>query len=326
MFGDARAGILTDSNGYPTGLDSHVLNDVTAACTQATKNRVKIVFVLFDFGLADYAQEISGVQTGGRTAWISNATQRVALINNVVIPVLQHLATNTCVAAWEIMNEPEWAISDIPEPSVNSGLTPFTIAEFYAYASAVSAAVHTYTNAPVTIGSAALKWYYVWTPSYATSNGLTPLNLDFYETHYYPWMDNEQISDPSLGGTFWESPMQQNYSTLSLDKEMVVGEFEPSESTPPTVLATVLANGYSGAWPWSILSDWPLNTTEWTDIRIFASTHTSILGGLPGPSGSATTSATTGDGQTSGGSSSDASRTIACPSFILFDLLSFVIP
>ena len=78
------------------------------------------------------------------------------------------------IYAWEIMNEPEWIISDLPQPvryallrnailslliltpsfqSVNSGTSPVNLADFYAFASAIASAVHTHTNAKVTLGT-----------------------------------------------------------------------------------------------------------------------------------------------------------------------------
>ena len=147
------------------------------------------------------------------------------------------------------MNEPEWAISDLPRPSVDKRVSPITMAQFWAYGSRVAALVHE-AGARVTVGSACLKWYAVWTPSFAARRALPALALDYYQTHYYAWMDGLRTDDSELGHTSW-SPLTQPVAALGLDAPIVVGEIVDSASNRDTVAA----NGYAGYWPWSYRSD-----------------------------------------------------------------------
>ena len=80
--------------------------------------------------------------------------------------------------------------------------------------------------------------------TYASSNGLTPLNLDFYQSHYYSWMDNNPIDDPVLG-KFSQSPKEQNKAALNLDKPMIIGEFQAGTDIQ-TILDALKNNGYDG--------------------------------------------------------------------------------
>lgn len=74
------------------------------------------------------------------------------------------------------------------------------------------------------LGSASLKWYRVWTPAFAKQKGLPNLRFDFYQCHYYSWMDPwSHNNDPDLGTTHF-SPLQQDAAALNLDRPMVVGE------------------------------------------------------------------------------------------------------
>ena len=91
------------------------------------------------------------------------------------------------------------------------------MAQFWSFGSSASQIIHLYAKQQVTVGSAALKWNRVWTNAFATKKGLPALNLDFYQTHYYQWMDCcSTNNDPDLGTTTW-SPLTQNVSALGLD-------------------------------------------------------------------------------------------------------------
>lgn len=248
---DGKTGIVYDANGGPAGLSNNVLTDLDSAVAMAQSNHIYLDLVIVDFSL---------LNIGGHSDVINNSTKRDQLINNVIAPIISRYANNPNILSWELMNEPEWGLSDIPQPAVNSALTPITQANFWDYGSRVSVLAHA-AHQKVTVGSAALKWAKVWTNSYAASHGLPALNLDFYQTHYYPWMDCCSTDDQVLGKTTW-SPLTQNALALGLDRPIVVGEIPDSDNSRNLVLI----NGYAGFWPWSyhwdktgdkIKVDWP---------------------------------------------------------------------
>lgn len=287
VFGDGRAGIVTDSNGVPTGINSYVYGDLDRALQIAEASGIYLDLVLFDFGLLDAKETLNGVQMGGRTSWIANSAHRTALIDNVVTPLLQRYGANDRIMMWEIMNEPEWAISDLPDPAVNAGIVPATMAQFWSFASKISAAVHANTGAYVTLGSACLKWNKVWTNAFADKKGLPRLNLDVYQTHYYAWMDPWSVNnDPDLGTTAF-SPRVQKYADLGLDRPMIVGELDLDAAA---VLDDIYANGYAGAWPWSFWGGDGF-TIDWTVFSAWERKHAAsvrIDGGAPTPTPTST--------------------------------------
>jgi hypothetical protein len=192
-----------------------------------------------------------GVKMGGRKDWIT--TKLDALIQKVIVPLLKRYGNEPTIYSWEIMNEPEWVISDIKFPSVKDDSV--TQRQFFTFAKKISDAVKANTKQLLTLGSASLKWNRIWTPAYAKQKGLPTLNLDFYQVHYYSWMDNQSVTNDADLGTTSFSPITQKVASLKLDKPIVVGEFKQSGNWE---LDKFYENGYSGAWAWSAHADYPV--------------------------------------------------------------------
>ncbi len=278
VFTDGRAGVIFDNSGTPTGLGEDVLVDLDAAVAIARDRGLYLVPVLFDFHWMDWGKQVDGVQVGGRSDTITDPIKRAALVEKVVIPLLEAYAGEPTVLAWEIMNEPEWSISDLPDGSPNQDINTVPLQDFYALSTAIADAVRSETGAYVTLGSASLKWVKVWTPQFAVTHGLAPLELDFYQAHYYSWMDGQGFEDHADYGTLKFSPFEQTYGDLGLDRPLVIGELVISDDAGMRLDALV-GNGYAGAWPWSLNSDYSLDLPG---IKDWAAAH-APLADLPPP-------------------------------------------
>jgi len=121
---------------------------------------LRICFSLFDFlWLETLAAEDSESQTAEAAASFPgrNALQfpggREALLEHVLIPLFREFRGHRALFAWEIVNEPEWAI---PEFQRSPGATlPF--AEAHAFFAEIARAIHEESGGiPVTLGSARL--------------------------------------------------------------------------------------------------------------------------------------------------------------------------
>lgn len=278
VFTDGRAGVVFDNSGTPSGLDANLLADFDAAVAIARDRGLYLVPVLFDFHWMDWGKQVDGVQVGGRSDTITDDSKRAALLDKVVVPLLEAYASEPTVLAWEIMNEPEWSISDLPDGSPNQDIDAVPLAPFYAFSAAVADAVRAKTGAYVTLGSASLKWVKVWTPQFAAAHGLPTLTLDFYQAHYYPWMDGQGFVDHPDYGTLKFSPNEQSYEALGLDRPLVIGELIISDDAA-TRLDTLLNNGYAGVWPWSLNADY---SVDLPGIKAWAGAHAEIAD-LPSP-------------------------------------------
>eukprot|EP01087_Luapelamoeba_hula_P018901 TRINITY_DN616_c0_g1_i5.p1 TRINITY_DN616_c0_g1~~TRINITY_DN616_c0_g1_i5.p1 ORF type:complete len:660 (+),score=119.67 TRINITY_DN616_c0_g1_i5:136-2115(+) len=300
VFADGRAGINLDNQGYPAVVDPLAYNDMDALIALARQYNLKLVLVLFDFHLGFKAQTNNGVQLGGHNSWINFPPHVTSLTNNVIRPFLQHYGNNDVIHSWEVMNEPEWIIWDLPQGSYKSWEADgCSMKEFNVFASGICSAVHQLTNHYCTLGSASLKWARVWVNSFAASRGYPQINLDYYQAHYYSWMDGQTINnDPALG-TVSLSPMVQDYASLGLDRPMVIGEFYDSSSSFGSQLDTFLSKGYAGAWPWSVNSDYAI---DFTTMRSWYQAHSGVV------SAAAPSVPTTGNKNTAPGSPKTANK------------------
>lgn len=220
LFCDGRAGIAFSAGGRPLGLDDFVFRDVDAALDIASRHGIRIMFVLLDFLWCDPAGATRGVQMGGRSDVLTDATGRDALLDRVLRPLLERYAEEPAVLAWDVINEPEWIKTVAPT-------------ELHAWLGDTVALIHSATSHPATIGSAGVRW----------RDRYTNLNLDFYQVHWYDSLKRQ----PPL-----DTPVEE----LGFDRPVLLGEFPTrgSKRTPEEIVDAARAAGYSGAFYWSVLA------------------------------------------------------------------------
>jgi hypothetical protein len=269
LFADGRAGIVWDAGGMPKGLDQYVFADLDTALALAQQHHIYLELVLTDVSLLYKAATVNGVQTGGRPYLVNTPAGQQALLANVFNPIFQRYGHHPQVLAYEVMNEPEWAITE--DRALNAGVVqPASLASFQSLVRQVAASVHSRTHSYVSVGSAASRWVRQW----------KGLGLDFYSVHYYDWM--HPLADSDL--------YDSGCSALHLDAPVMVGEYPAGGGTASfrKYLDNWLAGGCAGALVWSFRGVDSVGQPDPDVMETWNAAHTgSSPPGLTGPGASA---------------------------------------
>jgi hypothetical protein len=209
LFGDGRGGFLTEK-GIPIRPDEFLFADVRAALELAERSELKLCFSLIDYL---WLQDKTGKRAEHSNEQVLQfAAGREAFLHRILIPMFREFREHPALFAWEIANEPEWAIREFHRQAG----ARMHYADFRAFAEEITHAIREFAGAPATLGSASLAWVRAW----------SELGLDFYQAHYYP------VQDPS-----GKSSLARQLACLPpLDKPLWLGEL-PAADDP--------ASGYS---------------------------------------------------------------------------------
>jgi hypothetical protein len=228
---DGRSGLVTDQ-GIPTGPDDLLFKDVAAALDLAQQAGLRLCFPLLDSRwLQDRGEAASSLPN---QEVLKYPAGRDALLDRVLIPLFQEFRAHPALWAWEIANEPEYAIREfMPIPEAGLGFS-----DFKAFARDIALAAHEISQAEVTLGSARLLWLRAW----------SDLGLDFYQVHYYPKAELDQ--DAGLAAQLNALQPQE-----ALDRPLWLGELPAQDPATPgysleTALDACKAAGLLGAGVW----------------------------------------------------------------------------
>lgn len=237
VFADGRTSPEFDAQGFITGLDQQFLRDFGVLLALAREYGFKVIPVLFDFLLCGELEEVNGVQLFGRADLITDPARWQSFLINALGPLLDDYGAAPEILAWEVINEPEWCLSDIELPPGISRPQELpaegaaTIAQMQAFVQGIADFIHDHPatgEAKVTVGSASESFLGQW-----TSTG-----LDLCQFHLYncPGCLDDSLPLPPV-------------------HECLLGEFASRESlTDRSVfwyLEDTCIGGYAGALPWS---------------------------------------------------------------------------
>lgn len=254
VFGDGRAAPQHDAALNTTGLDADTLADIDAWLELAEAADLHLLPVLFDYLWFDAARTVDGVELGGHSRMVSDPALRRKLIDNAVRPLVERCASHRRILAWDIINEPEWAIADA-FPLVGE---PVAAAVMQSFVDEMAAAIHAANNRPLTLGSAALDWMLsYWSDS----------RLDLLQLHHY-------VDAPLTPPT-----------ELGIERPLLLGEFATRDSprSLTEMLDAALALGYRGALPWSFRADDDASDYAGVrdQLRAWARAHEQEIAGSP---------------------------------------------
>ncbi len=233
IFFDLRTG-LEYKDGRLIGFDQYVRKDIESLFKIAGKSGMKIIPVLFDFGIADG-------QGPGEHPELIFSPEKGNFLANLIRPLLVEMDQwndkyGRPVFAVELMNEPD---------NMAMLLIPGYFGSLKVWFKDLTNIIHQETKFKVTLGSHSIVDMQRW---------WSDLQIDVWQFHFYKYMTKEH--------EWWPQNLQRE--KIKMPGIMFCGELEPYNIT--NNLDTIKDNGYNGALFWSFnSSDGFKLTAEQTD-------------------------------------------------------------
>ena len=239
VFCDGRAGIRFDAHGMPAGLTEHAFADLDVAVDLAARNDLLLIPVLFDylwmFNRIENRDDRGNLvySAPGHGEVMKSAAGRRALMDRIILPVLDRYAASKSIFAWEFMNEPDWVVSG-PDLDRMNVPDPIGFEEYCSLVREAGVEVHARTSARYTLGTARAQSLVRWSRA--------NLGVDFLQVHAYEdfW---KRGHDVSIRGKRPED--------LGVDLPVVVGEYPVNGEGMDGFVDEVERNGFAGALFWS---------------------------------------------------------------------------
>ena len=253
---------IDQSTHLVSGLKANTIANMKKALDIAEEYGVMVSMCLFShnlmepnqWGLYDEKLDITA-----NTQLFEDAGTK-AFIDNALVPVVKAIGNHNALMTWEVFNEPEGMTS------VGWTTKKLDKAVLQKFTNKIAAAIHT-TNPEllVSTGSVNIQYQSWWNDSeLIAAGGEANGTLDFFQTHYYPYYQNDAVSP-------FVNTAAQMATTYKYDnKPMIIGEFPASGWKGNTYTASMAAKtqisteecyrkafdgGYAGALAWQYIGD-----------------------------------------------------------------------
>jgi len=228
IFADGRCSPEFGDSGEVVGFDDFFYPDFDAMLEAATRSDVRLIPALLDFHWCYPAGEVNGVKIAGRSNVICDPELRASFLERALTPLLERYDAHPSIFAWEVINEPEWALKlGLLRRWSKAKVDPAHVRVFIRECAEL---IHRKTAQRVTVGSARPNWVRLWTDA----------GLDFHQCHWYlGWL---RMILTRLRG----SPARQEAGCL-------IGEAPSAgaRTSPIEYLRKAQAQGYTGLLFWS---------------------------------------------------------------------------
>lgn len=256
---------IDETTHLVTGPKENTVANIKKALDIAEEYGVMVSLCLFSHNLMEpnqwglYANEKLDIEAN-QMLFEDNGTK--AFIDNVLTPVVKTIGNHNALMTWEVFNEPEGMTTE------GSGWTTKKMSKekLQKFTNKVAAAIHNVDkNLLVSTGSVRITYQSWWNDAeLIKAGGETNGTLDFFQTHYYPYYQGDEISP--FVNTAAQMAAKYNYD----NKPMIVGEFPASGWKGDTYTASMAAKtqisteecyrktfdgGYAGALAWQYIGD-----------------------------------------------------------------------
>lgn len=252
-------GININSDGYISGVTNAFWQDLDFVVALAEQHKVYLMVAPlshFQFDLESVNEDTGELNNDDKyVKMIKNSSNRNSFINNYLAPMVQRYKNKDYFMAIDVINEGEFlydnpSLTKYGDPSRSQVLS--LIAKSAKY-------VHENSDILVTLGTGAGPKYQsdpVPNFSYFTNDFAdnvlktfagndSDAVVDFYNLHWYSWMDNEN----------WPSVFDEGPSYYGLtDKPTIIGECRAKGNSGKSILNNyqhAYNEGYAGIMPWT---------------------------------------------------------------------------
>jgi hypothetical protein len=215
----------------------------------------------------------------GRAEVLHRPEGQDRLLSRVLGPIVRRYGPSgaradlsASVAAYELMNEPDFVVEEWEADLSRRVSRPLPFAVLAELLARFSRLVHTHSQALTTLGGARLRNLWAWED--------VALGLDLLQVHSYP-----DLRYPNRDADIFGTPAASHAG----GRPLLLGEFpgdgphrHPPRATPPATtlddyLEFALAAGYAGAWPWSFSGTDDYGPLPHEPLARFARAHPELV-------------------------------------------------
>ncbi|MEM9823562.1 MAG: T9SS type A sorting domain-containing protein [Bacteroidota bacterium] len=226
---DGRANPNFDASGKVIGLDAGMLDEVEDMVVRANNHNLMLIITLWSYDMLEDHRSIGGRHAGLHRELITDPEKTQSYLDHALIPLVQRLRTHCNILAWEIINEPEWAM----EVS-HGGTTSQTVSveEMQYFVGQCISAIRNHSDQYITLGTAVpisngggqYTNYWHETAFQQFDFNCAEVHLDFYSIHYYDWMGEDY------------SPFEKEANYWELGKPILIAETASNNLTSTTLI------------------------------------------------------------------------------------------
>lgn len=269
---DGRANPNFDKNGFVTGLDPNMLNELNDFLERANKYNLLVILTLWSHDMFENRTDDAGEFAGLHEDLLTESEKLESYLNLALTPMVQALNHHCNLLAYEIISEPEWCF---PTLGISATTQSITIPKMQNFVAKCIQVIRKNSNQQVTVGSAYAcgndygenRNYWHESEFEALGFGCGEVYLDFYSFHYFEWMDEN------------EDVFTHDFDYWGLNKPILIAESATQTSDKNTLKTAINQlqhardNQYAGVLFWSYAaqdeySQWEDFDTELNDFTI----------------------------------------------------------